>query len=170
MNKTRKNSLSYLKAIGVFLVLECILVIISIMSCNYNRVKADETNIEKLVIQPTKIERDYSVRGADTIRIIDENRVFRLFWQGDYARKYELNSKQLAELLSQEHTLSIEVKKKDASIVGLQGNGKVYLAIEDYNLFHKKNCSIAIVVLSVFQFILLAFFIPLIIVLIKIRN
>lgn len=172
MSKPTTGGLSIIKVIGVYIILQSIIVTLYILSCNYNGIKLDNNDVHLYVIRPASVERHYSRRGPDIIWINDGSDNFKLYWQGDYARKYGMNSIQISELLSKEQELSILLKRKHTTneIVAIQGCKRTYLTIADYNDFHKKNSITGLIILSIFEVMLLLIFIPIFILLIRLRR
>ncbi len=157
-----------LMAIAVFLVLEAGIVLLGIFECDYKRVEATADNTVTITVRPSRIER-VAGRGANRIDLYEGTDIYKLLWRGDFGREVGMNSRELEKALSGESHLAVTAKietKQDGTwtvhnVVGLRGETKEYLSVEGYNAWHESNAKTGIAILSIFQIILLAVFVPL---------
>lgn len=158
-----------LMAIAVFLVLEAGIVLLGIFACDYKRAEATADNTITVTVRPSRIEHIAARRAADRIELYEGTDIYQLFWHGDFGREVGMNSRELEEALSSESHLAVTAKKETKqdgtwtvhNVIGLRGETNEYLSVEQYNAWHESNAKAGIAVLSIFQIILLAVFVPL---------
>ena len=158
-----------LKAIAVFLVLEAGIVLLGVFACDYNRVKATADNTVTVVFRPSRVEHTAARRGADRIDLYKGTDIYQLFWHGAFKRAIDMNGRELEKALSGESLLTVTAEKETKrdgtwtvhDVVGLRGETAEYLSVEQYNAWHKSNAKTGIILLSIWQVILLAIFVPL---------
>lgn len=158
-----------LKTIAVFLVLEAGIVLLGVFECNYKRVEATADNTVTVAVRPSRIEQNNRPNAADTVELYEGTDIYQLVWRGAFSRIIQMNSRELEKALLNESLLTVTAEKETKQdgtwtvhdVVGLRGETKEYLTVEQYNAWHESNAKVGIAILSVFQIILLAIFVPL---------
>lgn len=118
------------------IVIEGALAAIWFFGCNYAKREANEDNTRAVTLTDPTAEFYYPGRTS-RIELRGNGEEYRF----NYIPRAKLPRAELVDALNAEPVLHLTVKDND-SVCAVSGETEVYLSVEDYNAYHKNQCTI----------------------------
>ena len=157
------KSKTIIVSVALFIGIELLIIMGWFKGCNYSAHKVTEENIYAVRMVNPEIDIIQNTKDANSIIIRDGSNEYLLFWEGAFARAYKMNSTILVESLAHEQELFAKIKEGTNKVCFLSSETTIYLSIEEYNTYHKRQCIIGTILLSVFELIIIGVFITIVI-------
>ncbi len=156
-NATKSKALlDWTKLIIFMVVIETLLIALFVCSI-HQHLEVNEEDTTKIVLDGNSCSIGRYDPVSLRVNVLTDDAVYHITWHGRFARKHHMNVDELVEKLQLDKNLCMNVLSNNA-ICAIQGTDTEYLSIKEYNAWRKTNSTIAEIILTLIQIMLVVVF------------